>query len=354
MPCTFLDMRLDQVRSVRAAVKERVAGLKGRSKLKKYPTGSMQAPAPPTAPDRATAVAFAGVVIIAGVAPVAVRFSNQELPPFFGAGVRFAGATLILLAIVLMRRISPPKGDALVGAVLYGLLSFALAYALAYWALQKVPAATGGLVMASVPLFTFLFAVGHGVEAFRWRGLAGATLALLGIAMLLRSPLNLEVPIPYLLAMIGAAAAAAEAGVVVKMFPPSHPLATNAIAMGVGTVMLLLFSALSREQWVLPSRPTTWFWLVELILLGSVGLFMLYLFVLQKWTASGASYQFVLMPLVTLIFAGALAGERFGPEIAVGGGVVLAGVYVGALSGHRRGLPCPAESEVLAQRCSHV
>lgn len=314
----------------------------------------MQTPAS-RRPDRSTFVAFAGVVLIAGIAPVAVRFSNQELPPFFGAGMRFAGASIILLAIVAGRRIPLPRGQALLGSVLYGLLSFALAYALAYWGLQRVPASTAGLVMASVPLFTFLFALAHRLEKFRWRGLLGAGLAFAGIAILLQSPLNVNVPIVYLLAMIGAAAAAAEAGVVVKKFPPSNALATNAVAMAIGTVILLLLSAISGEHWAVPVRAVTWFWFLELTLVGSIGLFMLYLFVLKKWTASGASYQFVLMPLVTIFFAGLLAGERFGPEIALGGLVVVAGVYVGALSGEGGGSPAvPDEEEVLIHRCTPV
>jgi drug/metabolite transporter (DMT)-like permease len=37
--------------------------------------------------------------------------------------------------------------------------------------------------MAFVPLLTFFFAMAHGLERFRWRGLFGAALGVAGIAV---------------------------------------------------------------------------------------------------------------------------------------------------------------------------
>ncbi|MGH9052254.1 MAG: EamA family transporter, partial [Acidimicrobiia bacterium] len=224
--------------------------------------------------------AFAAVVVIGGSNFVAVRFSNQELPPFFGAGLRFAAAALLFLAIVGVRRIPLPRGQALLGTLLYGMLAFTAAYALAYWALLELPAGIAGLIMSSVPLLTFFFALIHGIESFRWRSLAGGTLAIAGITVLLSAPLTFSIPFTSVLAMVGAAACAAEAGVVIKRFPPSHPVATNGLAMAIGTAFLLFISAVNGEPWSLPDRGATWVAVAYLVLLGSVGLFALYLFVL--------------------------------------------------------------------------
>ena len=59
--------------------------------------------------------------------------------------------------------------------------------------------------------------------------------------------------------------------------------------------------------------------------------FLLYMFVLEKWTASGASYGFVLVPLVTIVVAATVAGEAITAGFLAGAALVLAGVYVGAL-----------------------
>jgi len=100
----------------------------------------------------AVLVAFAFVVIVGGSNFVAVRFSNRELPPFFGAGLRFGFASLLLFAIVALARVPLPRGRALTGAVIFGALNFFAAYAVFYWGLQKVPAALGGVVFGAVQI----------------------------------------------------------------------------------------------------------------------------------------------------------------------------------------------------------
>jgi drug/metabolite transporter (DMT)-like permease len=289
-----------------------------------------------TRPDQATLFAFFTMVLIGGVNFVAVKFSNQEFAPFQGAAVRFAAASVLLYAVVGLRRIPLPRGRSLVGAVIYGVLSFAGFYALAYVALLTLSAGVAAIIMASVPLLTLFFASAHRVESLRGRGLAGALIAIAGIAVLVGSPANSELALPSVLMMIGASACAAESAVVIKRFPPSHPVATNAVAMSSGAALLFVFSALFGEKWILPAELSTWISVGYLILIGSVGLFGLFLFTLNRWTASGVSYMTVLIPVVAAISSALLAHEPITLTVAVGGGIVLAGVYVGALSGQNR------------------
>ena len=71
-----------------------------------------------------TLTAFAAIVLLGSVNFVAVRFSNRELPPFWGAGLRCAAASLLFFALVLALRLALPRGRALAGAFLYGALAF--------------------------------------------------------------------------------------------------------------------------------------------------------------------------------------------------------------------------------------
>jgi hypothetical protein len=64
-------------------------------------------------PDPATAVAFLGIVVLGGMNAVGVRFSNQELAPFWGATLRFGIAAIVLFGIVALRRVPMPRGAAL-------------------------------------------------------------------------------------------------------------------------------------------------------------------------------------------------------------------------------------------------
>jgi len=72
-----------------------------------------------------------------------------------------------------------------------------------------------------------------------------------------------------------------------------------------------------------------------LVVIGSVVVFLLYLIVLRYWAAPRASYGFVIIPFVTLVLSAWFDNEPVGLGLALGGLLVLAGVYVGALRAAR-------------------
>lgn len=137
-------------------------------------------------------------------------------------------------------------------------------------------------------------------------------------------------PILALVLVLLAAVAIAESGVIAKAIPKSDPFATNAVAMATGAVLLLILSLVAGEPLNVPAKAATWAAVGYLVLFGSVVMFALYLFALQHWTASAVSYVTLLMPLVTVLLAAVLTGERVTPAFLLGGAVILVGVYVGA------------------------
>jgi drug/metabolite transporter (DMT)-like permease len=280
-------------------------------------------------PDRTTLAAFITMTLIGGTNAVAVRFSNEELAPFWGAAIRFVPAALLLGAWVAVRGVALPRGRALVGAIVYGILNFGLSYALVYYALVNAPAGPAQLVLAVVPLLTVLLATLQGVERFHWRGLAGAAVAAGGIAIVFGDQLSAAVPLLSLLALIAAALCIAEVGVAVKWFPRIDAAMLNTLGMAIGAAMLLALAVVVGEPLALPQRTVTWAVLAYLVV-ATIVLFMLVLYVLNRWTASATSYSFLLLPLVSLALAAVLRGEPVRSGFLVGGAIVLVGVYVGA------------------------
>ena len=282
------------------------------------------------APSRITLFAFALLVVIGGSNFVAVRFSNRELDPLYGAGLRFGIAALVFLAWALIARVRLPRGRQLLITLAYGLLTFTLGYALAYWALQELPAGIGAVVFGATPLLTVLMAALHRLERLTLRGVGAALLAVVGI-VILADPGGGAVPLIRLLAMVGGALAAAESGVLLKLVPPAAPVATNGLAMAVGAFGLLLWSLLTGDSWVVPGETATWISLLYLAVPGSVGLFALYLFVLSHWTASAASYMAALFPVTAMIGGSLFLDEPITTSGVIGGVIVIGAVYVGAL-----------------------
>jgi drug/metabolite transporter (DMT)-like permease len=274
------------------------------------------------------------LVAIAGGSAPAIRYvscETCELDPFWGAATRFLLAGAIFAVVALVLRTALPRGRALGGAALYGLLQFGVGFGFVYWGLVRAPAGLAQVLLACVPLLTFALALLHRQERFKWEGIVGAVLAVGGIAVVFSSGLGGGVPLSSMLAILAGALCWAEAFVVVKAFPPVPSAAMNAVGMAVGAVVLFVLSILGGEAYALPESASTWGAQAYLVLAGSIGAFWLFVFVLRRWTASAASYQMVLIPLVTVVVSAWLHDEAITPAFAAGSILVLSGVYVGAV-----------------------
>lgn len=288
-----------------------------------------------------TLAAFALAVTLGGGNFLAVRFSNRELDPFWGAGLRFGLAALLFIVIVTALRLPWPRGVLLRRTMVFGALSFAVFYALMYWALQYVTAGVATIILASVPLVTLLLAAMHGLERIGVRSVVGAVLALAGIGWMVIGPQPVDLPAGALIAMIAAALCVGESIILGKRVSANHPAMTNAVGMTTGAVLLLALSAVNGEAWVLPRQAEVVWAVVYLVTLGSVGLFVLLLLVIRRWTASATSYLFVLFPVSTLVLGALLGGEPVTVQAVTGAVLVMAGVWFGALSPGARPVPAP-------------
>ena len=281
--------------------------------------------------ERSSLLSFFVAVLFGGGNGVAIRFSNRELPPFWGAFLRFILAAVLFIAIMAALRLSLPRGRALVGAAVYGLLSFGISSAFAYYSLIKLQAGLGQTLVAVIPLFTMLLAVLYRQERLRLAGVLGTALALLGIAVMSGATFGKAVPVLSVLAVLGAALTFAQAAIIVRAVPGVHPVTMNAVGLVAGAAFLLLVALLTGESLALPNRAQTWLALAYMVPLGTGIVFWLYLNVLKHWTATRASYSFVLMPVITILLSAWLDNERIGAGFLFGGLLVLAGVYLGAL-----------------------
>jgi drug/metabolite transporter (DMT)-like permease len=287
-----------------------------------------------------TLAAFSAAVLLGGANFVAVRFSNQELAPFWGAGLRFGLAAVLFILISLFLRLRWPRGRLLALTAVYGALAFAIPYALLYWALTQATAGSATVVMAGVPLVTLLLAVAQRLERFTLRALAGSIIALGGIAWMVLGSRGVSAPVGSVLAMLAAAVAIGQSIILGKRLSANHPAMTNAVAMTIAAVLLIMLSASVHEAWALPHQPDVAAALAYVVTLGSVGLFVLVLLVVRTWTSSATSYMFVLFPVVTLGLAAWLIEEPVTLSAVLGAVLVMIGVWFGALSGARP--PAPA------------
>ncbi len=287
--------------------------------------------------------AFLITALLGGGNAVAIKFSNAELDPIWGATLRFGLAAILMLAILAVKREKFPRGRAFAGAVVYGLLAFGAAFALGFYALVELEAGFAMVLMATVPLLTMLLAVLQRQEKMRPEALVGSVVAVVGIAVMVGLSFSSSVPVLPVLAMLAGSALIAEATIIVRWFPGVSPIALNAVGMSAGSLVLVALTLIVGNTIALPTQPETWTALSYMVLIGTGVVFNLYLFVLEYWEASRAAYGFLLTPPITILLSTWLLGETVSTSLLVGGALVVAGVYFGAL---RRPKAAPAVSPV--------
>lgn len=298
--------------------------------------------------DRTNIAIFVAIALIGGGNPVGVAIVVDELDPLWAAAMRFLAAGAIFLLATLAFRVPIPHGRGLLGALVYGTFGFFGAFAFLFWGLQETPPGTSQIIIALVPLITLGLAVAHGLERFRLRALVGGLVAFGGLAFVLFDRIQADVPVLSLLAILGGALCLAESGIVLKLTPRAHPLASNAVGMLGGGALLLAASAFAGDQWTLPTQADTWAAMTFIILGGSVAVFGLFALLLSRWTATAVSYSLLLQPIPAMLYSAWLLGEPITPTLLIGGAFVVLGVYIGALergAGADREAPAPGATE---------
>lgn len=281
--------------------------------------------------DRLVTLAFVAETLFAGANGVAIRFSNRELAPVWGAGLRFVLAAILIVSVMLTLGLSLPRGSALFGSMLFGLFQFAGAFGFAYVALVQIQAGLGQTILALVPLATLLLAVAQRQERLHGAAVVGSLLGIAGVGLMTFDPWRSALPPLALLAALASVLCFAQALVIVRRLPPIHPVTLNAVGMVTGALVLLSVSTLLGEPKVLPRRSETWVALAYVVVIGSGVVFLLHVYVAQHLGASRAAYVMVVIPLVTITLSAWLDQEPVTGGLLLGGLLVLGGVYFGAL-----------------------
>ena len=274
---------------------------------------------------------FIFFVVLFGGAPIAMKIIFSEMGPFYLGFVRYSIAAIFFWSLVWIKGLEVPRGRALAGAILYGILGFGLSFLFLAWGLVETSASLGSILMALLPLLTIILSSTQGIETLTGRGILGAVIAVLGISLSVGGSASAEISPPHIAAMIIGTAFIGESNVVFKKFPRSGPIITNAVAMGAGAIVLGAISLIYGETWLIPTQSNTWIALFYQVIPVTILAFFLYTQVLTRWTASAVSYAFVLIPLVTVFLAFFFYGEEISVNFILGAVLVLAGVFVGVL-----------------------
>lgn len=86
-----------------------------------------------------------------------------------------------------------------------------------------------------------------------------------------------------------------------------------------------------RESRALPSG-AGWVPVLYVTLVGSVGAFVVFAWLLQRWSASRISFIAVVTPVIAVLLGVAVRGERLSAASLLGAAVILVSVVLGIVS----------------------
>jgi drug/metabolite transporter (DMT)-like permease len=277
-------------------------------------------------------LAFAACGVIWGSTFLVISIGNDALAPVWASTLRLALAAPLLVAFVVARGRSLPRGPALRAALGYGVAQFGINFPLLYWGEKHVPSGVSAVVYATIPLTSALLARAFGLERLTARKLLGAILAFAGVAVLFSGGLAGQSSPLGLLAIFVGATSAGLGTILLKRGPAQDPFAANAVGCAIGAVITGALSAVLSEPWAWPSSLAAAWPLLYLTVAGSLGAYVIMSWLVGRWPVTRIGYVTVIVPVIALILGAVVRGERITPVSALGIAVILGGVLIGVRS----------------------
>jgi drug/metabolite transporter (DMT)-like permease len=282
----------------------------------------------------AIAAAFLTLCVVWSSTWLVIKIGLRDLPPISYAAIRFVVAILVLLAVSIgrTRLLQRTRAEYLILA-LTGVLMFAVNYGLLFWGELHVSSGLAAVLQATIPIFGMVFA--HWMlpaEPMRWQRLAGAFLALGGVAVICARLLNFNGMMAFWggLGIVVGAAGAAFSNVLLKQRPLQlGPAMIAAWQMIFGTVPMLIIGR------IVEGNPVHFHWstmsifcLLYLAIIGSALTFLLLYWLLPQMTATNLQTVSLITPPGAVMLGWLLGGETFPPWSLLGAGLVLIGVWI--------------------------
>jgi O-acetylserine/cysteine efflux transporter len=264
-------------------------------------------------------------------------FALRELPPFL-----FTAMRLVMLALVLGPFVKPPARGQWPRLVAVALCNGVLHFGLSFWALQVAGnLSSPAIVMQSYVPMAALLAWWWLGERFGWRTGLAIALSFCGVLVLGFDPLVLQRP-QALVLMLVSALFLAIGTVLMRPLKGLGMVSQQGWTAIIGLLPLLALSAVLEPGGAQALRDATWIgWggAAYSALFSSLLGHGLYYVLVQKHPVAQVTPWLLLSPVLAVILGIVFWGDRPGPQLWIGGAMVLGGVLLIALRAMARSRP---------------
>lgn len=268
-------------------------------------------------------LAFSTCCLIWGSTFLFIGLSNLVLPPLWGLTLRLTIGAIVLSAMMAATKTPIPRAAAFRAAAGFGFFDFAISLTLLYFGETKVPSGLAAVLYGSAPVLSMLMESLLGMERLSWLKLTAAIVAIGGVAVIFWQQIAFGSSAWGILAVLAAVLTGVISALFLKRGPQQSPVGVNAVGALVSIPFTLGMSFLLREPHVLPTSSAQLIPLLYLGIVGSAGAFVVFAWLLGRWSISSASFVAVVIPVIAVTLGVLVRGEKFPPGSLVGALVVM-------------------------------
>ncbi len=287
-----------------------------------------------TSPPRLAYLAWAAICVIWGTTYLAIRVGLAALPPALMGGVRWTVASLLLAAVVYARGERLPGPDSWRDLAVQGVFLLGFGNGCVNWAEQYVPSGLAAVLIATAPFFLTgidaLFPDGKvpGVTA-----ILGLIVGFIGILVLLWPALTFhDAAGLHFLGGVFALQVACLGWSIGSAYSKRHRhpgqsvLGQSAVQMLTGGLLMFAIGTLSGEWSRVRMDGPGWAAMAYLILAGSLGGFVSYVYALKHLPVALVSLYAYVNPLIAVALGAIFLGEPFGIRTLIAMAIVFVGI----------------------------
>ncbi len=270
-------------------------------------------------------------IIWGGASPI-FKYALQNIPPFTLAFIRFSGASIILFPFVWKEFIKlHNEKENLKNIVLFSIFGVTINITFFFLALEYTKSINAPIIGSSGPIMTLIFSVIFLKEHPKINKIIGLIIAFLGILIIIIQPLfenGLDLSVLgnlfLVLATFGAVGQTLIGKNLMQKYPP-FPLTFLSFVIGALTFIPMMIPELIDIK---PLDSKALVGIVYGVLFSSLAAYSLYAWGLSKIQASEAGLFAYIDPIVAIIIAYPLLGEKPTPLYIIGAILVFSGIFV--------------------------
>lgn len=289
---------------------------------------------PSSSQRRLAFIAWIVVCLVWGTTYLAIRVALESVPVALLAGLRWTAAGVLLAGVLRLSGQALPGPKAWPALALLGFLMSVIGNGLVVWAEQYVASGLAAVVVAMVPFWTVAIeALLPRGERLSARTLIGLALGFVGIVVLVWPELTTNGAgsgflfgiVALQLACLGWSLGTS----FTKRLGSGHnPLASSALQMLFGGIMLLVIGTATGEWSQLAFTTRTASAMIYLVLFGSIVGYSSFVFALRHLPVSTVSLYAYVNPIIAVILGTLLLSEPFNTRIVLSATLVLIGIAI--------------------------